>query len=807
MVIRNLNIPLFCFCCAIIPLFGLGLPINAGNSVHGIPDTVPARFFNNRYLHYNPEQYLEHHYDFALFQIETVGDFSLPDPYVFSFTGYSYLWNSYYYNGHCMDDLFFPGSPLHKVQLFNHGLVLNPAKATVEWITSDSENYRTGVQFNHGGLGGKAPFVDDLVHLFHSTASERMLVPITQRRKIRNQGTAFAVYPLKGRSGNYDQHFFLTTGTRMLPGFSYDGPSDFYPEDYLLFHHGGALPKLSKNLFDQNGYLFSLLRRDHLFSEYYFGRSETAKLNSGAFSFFGNKKTLNYRYSAGINFSVKKAERNEPGFERNLLDYDGEGLEPWYPGQNFFEWSLHFDVSRKLARHLELQLEMFEGLGLFRPAEPGFENYLYYQSSSSDRVNLYILDWESNPFSAGLLRNNLMLRYQQHPESRKFNVDIQAGLSLHGLLAGGSPIVRSGFESHINLGYRFTGFFSAALSAGRKPVPFNFDQIRFLSDDYLSGNILFWNENRDFYTTTGGSSHSLSESIRQPWIFYLDLPLLFEMGRKNHIRLTGQYRMFNDLWTVNYDQDAALYGHFTDIDGENIFFPEPGEVKYVVDNHDKGWMQSSTGNAGFLFRQPFYAGSTLSFNRETEKLFFSASVTAYMVVGSGAMGNGVLHNNVGMLSETMASPNNQINSVGRLDSDRSYLGKLFVSWAVHPEFTLAFQFSYRDGQPISDFGLSFSEADEGFLTAIWRKNLPGDNPFTGVTGAREDGFFNSVLRSRYMASVSDNYRIAFNLSVYNIYDFGTALSEFVFPPIRESGRYVLEICIPRGLIFSCELMF
>jgi hypothetical protein len=790
-----------------IPLAGWGFGSKVSEIADDYPDTIPAGFFNKWYLHYNPEQYLEHNYDNTLAQLETVGDFSLPDRYVFSFIGYSNLWNSYYYDGHCMDDLFFTGSPLHQVQLYNHDLLLDPANAQIQFKPVKVQDHRLGLQFNHGGIGGKAPFVDDMVRWFHSSAEERMLVPINNRRKIRNAVSAFGVYPIKGKQDNFDQHFHFYAGSRMITGFDYKGPADYYPENYLLFHHGGRIPVISEKLFDHNGYLFSFTSRDHLFAEQYFGRNETAKLTTTALSVYGKKEVKTMLYNAGINFSHKNIKPNDPGFERNLLDYDGEGLDPWYPGMNFFEWSVHFNYRKKFNRNYGFAFDLFDGVGIFRPDENAFHNYIYYQSNDTNRVNLYRLDWSSSPFTAGLLRNNAMLIYNGVSKNNRFTADLKAGLTLQGFLFSELSVVKMNVEAHLLLGYRFTRFFTLRVSTGRKPVPFNFEQVRFLSSDYLSGEIYFWNNDNRFYSNTGGASHSIAENIAQPSVFYLDVPLLFNIGQYNRIILTGQYRLFNDLWTVKYDKDPSHYGQFEEIDGEQVFFLSPGEIHYVVDNSNKTLMQEATGNSGILFSQPFYAGSTLRFSRESKKLYFSASVTAYMVVGSGALGNGFLHNNIGLLSESMANPNNNLNSLGRLDTDRSYLGKLIVSWALHPDFTLAFEFSYRDGQPISNFGLETQETDDGYISAIWRKKLPGDNPFTGEMGAREDGFFNSDLRARYILPLSEQSRLAFTLSIYNIYDFGTALSEFVFPPVRDNGRYVLDIGIPRGLIFTCEWMF
>ena len=94
----------------------LKLPNKTGVS-HYSPE-----FIEDTYLHFSLEHILSNHYEFATSQLETTGEFSNPDRYTFSFNGNSYKWNTFSMDNHRIDDVFFPGSSMHKIMLLGAGL-------------------------------------------------------------------------------------------------------------------------------------------------------------------------------------------------------------------------------------------------------------------------------------------------------------------------------------------------------------------------------------------------------------------------------------------------------------------------------------------------------------------------------------------------------------------------------------------------------------------------------------------------------------------------------------------------------------
>ena len=160
---------------------------------------------------------------------------------------------------------------------------------------------------------------------------------------------------------------------------------------------------------------------------------------------------------------------------------------------------------------------------------------------------------------------------------------------------------------------------------------------------------------------------------------------------------------------------------------------------------------------------------------------------------------------------TCQSPNSYINRLGRLDADRSYIGRLLISYTINKRLTIAFQYKYRDGEPMSIFNTStfktVSGNDYTNQVAIWNSNFKGDDLFTGISGNRSDCFYNTELRFKYTIFIHKK-PIDLNLTIYNLLDLGFEASELTFPPfILNGNRYVDDIQIPRGFMLSANYKF
>lgn len=810
---------IFLYIFLIINLFAIAQ--KADTALNYPKKNFTSNFFSKWYLQNNFEHFVDNYYDFTIHQLETTGDYSQPNPYTFSVMGGSYKWNQYTYNGFNINDMFFPGNALHKPYMFDTDVEIDIYNNEIKFNTTQDLEEKVLLQWNHGSLGDRLSNADYIINQVtgHVSPYQRLLKPIEYRRKVRDNALLMLHNVIPTKYGNLYQNIYLNSGQRSHLGFNYDGADSYYVENYMQFHINGNLPLISKELFDKNGYLLSISDRDQLFSEYYYAQNETARLKNVNLSLYGSKSD---KYISGINFSFKNIKHNQPNFSRNFVDVEGEGLEPWYADGNSFEISANHKHKKQLGKYFSLQADFNNGLMIFSPSQSRSYNSVYYQSTASDYSSHYYYEWQHNTFAGALLDNEAGIAYNQLFLNNKLNLKLDAGLSFDGFLVKGNSYVNTSWQLAVNAGFQILPKIKISVLAGKKQLPFDAEYIRFYSPDYMSANVYFWNdantdkayqanEKGNIFTTTGGKYHSLSSSLKQPNEIYFDVPIEIRAGKRSLFTITGQYRQYRDLWGITYSKPASEIGYYINEniniykteapDIRPVYYLNPGTVNYTTANNYSELMQQGTGDNSFLYSNPFYSGLNLKYEYQSHRLYLSASFTAYMLVGFGSMGNGVLHNNLSVLSESMANPNTYFYYTGRLDADRSYIGRLLISYNVTDKLSFAFQYKYKDGQSLNSFGTAISNNQ----IAIWNSNVKGDNPFTGQLSRREDCFYNTEIRARYKFYFADKL-FDVNLTVYNLLDLGFQLSEFTFPPKIDNGkRWVLETQIPRGFLLSATM--
>lgn len=786
-----------------------------------IPDKqIPNSFLRKFYGLYTPEHYIDNLNGFAIYQTETTGDFSTPDRFSFSWMGASFKWNQYEFEEVIINDLFSPGNSLHKLQLNQMGVRIDATHFTLGYYRDDYLQNMAMLQWNHGSLGGRFPGADNIIHetAGHVSPYERLLYPIENRKKTANAVNLYLSLPIQINGKSYQQFLSLNSGRRMFTGFNYNGINKYYPEDYIIASMGGDLPLINRAFFDKNFYLFSLQSRNHMNAEYFMDRDETAKYNALSLTVGGKKQVQNGYYSLGLNLGYKKTEHNTPNFYRNVIDVDGEALEPWYADGNYFETSLSFKSENKLSERLTLKTKLFNGILSGSPLQKESYNPQYYQTSDTKFSSLYVTEWKSDNWSGMLLNNNAGLEYSK--SAKLFSYSLYGGLALQGFHTSGSTFIRPEWETNLDIAFTPFKWLKFEIIAGRTAIPFESDVLRFLNANYLTGTTFYWNDaNNDqlyqrsekgsLFTTTGSGWHSLSNNLKQPVMWYFDIPLTFKAGR-SRFTISLNYRKFENIWSVAYDGKAEDYGTFSSTEtafGKPIYYLGNGRVNYKVVPFPVEKMRQGIENDSWMYDHPFSLSNTVKYEYESPRTFLSFSFTQYMVVGYAALGNGILQNSVGVLSETSANPNLFINYLGRMDSDRSYILRFFASFNLSKHFSLAAQYKYRDGQSFNDYDFSITSDGTNRQIAIWNNNVKGDNPFTGQTSRREDCFYDFELRGKYNFTLRKR-KASVALSVYNLIDLGFQLSEFTFPPKTKDGkRWVLETQIPRGFLLTLEYQF
>jgi hypothetical protein len=790
-------------------------------SPYGI-ETRSSSFFKNKYLHNNFVHYIDNLSDNISYQAETTGDFQLPDLQFISINGNSYKWNKFYWNGFRTDSRLFAGTNLYNFDLYNHSFNIDLFNAAVQFTTDSSTPNSVAFRYNVGGLGGISPYTEELVNLYHPTALQRLFNAneyeqkiLDNRRKMKGAGSVFLNFNLQSKGKKYLQQFYADFGTRMLVGFDFKGINNYYPEDFMKLEFKGELPFKIGQLFDQTYYLGNYSSRDNLFAELNLSSEESSKTRSNNISFFGKKKMGNIDYTSGITLSSNKLLHNDLNYTRNFIDQDGEAFEPWYPDAQVYEVSHAITFHKQLKNKFNVFFDGYNSLVSFNPLQNKFYNAVYAENVNLPYQSLYVYRWNSDKFTSGLLENTLRLNTQrQLTDKISFKAELNG--TFDGMLLSNKTMMNVNWQGEFDFRYSPNDWFAIELNFSRKRVAYNFDHVKFFSNDYLNGDVYFWNdqngdhqfqaeEQSEYFTSTGGKYHSVANRLKQQNYFTFDFPLVFTFG-KHRFSMLNTYRKYNKQWYTSYAVDADQLG-YTVFEGDKpIYFLNSGVVQYQVDEYPKSLLHSDTFY-NFLMDAPFFLSSTLKYEYTSEKWYVSVAWSSFMMNGISAMGNGPLHNNVDVLSETTANPNNMYKLVGRLDQDRALAARILVSYQMNDRFKLTLSGKFKDGQPFTNFNTRLiSNNSKDFQMAIWNNRPKGINPFDGEFGSRDDAFFNFEVRASYSGKIFEN---AFDLQlmVYNIYDFGTELVEFSFQPDQTTSRYAMEMNIPRGLMLTGKYYF
>lgn len=791
-------------------------------------ETTKSTFFEERYLYDDLVHYLDNHNLHITYEVDTTGEFNQPDQMVFSVDGNSFRWNKYYIDGFRIDSRFFAGSTLYYTNMSNYDLGLDYLNSELRFNTTENRKSSAEVSYNIGSLGGQSVGTTEFIRLLHRTAKDRAYKPIEDRNSVKGAGTADVNFAIKGKDRSYMQSVYINFGQRDIVDFDYTGIYNFYPETYGKFQVGGELPLTFGGLFDQTSYLAAYSQRDHLNSEFYYSEAETSMLNSYAVSLYGSKHTSDISYTSGFNFALNKTEHEDLNYSRNIADHDGEGFDPWSPDGSNIEISYSLSLTKRLNDWLNLNFDGYNSLMRFNTAQSNFSNEMYFRLTTDEKATaLYLYEWESDSFYSGLLENSVGLSTEKRL-SKGLDFRATVDLTLDAMLVDGGSRVSPNFEFRAGLDYKPNEWFSIEFILGRERVNYNIEDIQFMSNDYLNGNVYYINdvngngryddgEKGSLFTRTGGQYHSFSDSAKQPAYYVLDIPINVTYRRHNIALLLG-YRKYCNNWTVGFDGDYSDYGYmeqhqptnesYGSLSAVDVFYfdDRAQEVNYLVGDYPDGIMGDS-----FFTSSPFYFCCNAEYTYTAPKFMVSVNWQSYMVSGISSQGNGPLHNNMGSLSESSANPNtyqvignsgSEYKAVGRLNQDRAYIARIFASYQITPKFSMAINAKFKDGQPFSSFQGVMS--DSGNQMAILPETSRGTNTADGNFGTREDGVYNIDVRAQYKTKISGR-DCEFGIYGYNLYDFANELSEYTFHQDLKENRNSMSLTIPRGVIFSFSM--
>ena len=762
-------------------------------------DSVSAAFFRDFYHQGHLAHWLDALCDHTVYQGLHLGQWDESGQLIFTIDGNSYRWNRFYIDGFRIDNRFTPGSSVYVPNMEQYNLRINNRGSILNFELDTLWTEYAAVSYNRGNLGGISPGSADIIHLFHGTGTDDAYdrSTIHERQHIKNQGTIdVAWYTMN----DCRQHLYACAGQLMLPNYDQNGllrDEPLYESKHFKIQLDGQLPVA---VFQRAGYFINISEKDNYGAEFYMNPDEVMKFSTVSASLYG---VGYYGLTTGLTTSINNTNHNNLEFSRNIIDQDGESLEPWMADGRTCELTWALNYSQKLLPWLTFKADGFNSLITFNPDNKTFINNVFYQHTGQEQPTpLYRYVWESRKFAAGLLENRIGVEaHRQLTDALNFAGEL--ALTVDGMLLSGKSKISPNVQATVMLDYRPTNWLQLGLTLAHDRVSYNIEDIRFVSDDYMNADVYFADSER-LFTTTGGRYHHYAKNLWQPGYFTLNIPVHLYFG-KHEFAFLQTYKRFHHTWMAQFEGCAEANG-FTDADG--YFFLNPGQHNYVI-----GYTPSS----GMAVGRTFYVSQNSRYTFHGEQVLFSLSWQSMMGAGLSALGNGPAANNIGVLSESTANPNTfstienaegKHPGIGRLDQDKAYVCRIYLGHNVNRHFQYGITGRWTDGQPFVFFNTATStDANGNTQMAVRPYCTRGINPTDGNFGCRESALFNIDLHARFVRTIGQR-NVSLNVLCYNIYDFGNVYNEMCFPEGsrgKGSRGANMTLTIPRGVVATLKV--
>lgn len=755
-------------------------------------DTVSSAFFRDWYQTTDLGHYLDNSNPYIVYESETTGEWNLGDRNVFSVAGNLFKNTKYRLNGMRIDSRTMPGHTMVHTQMDRTSLALDYHDGELFFRDDSLQMQQIRLTGNIGNLGGISPGTRQLINLFHTSGEERTIDsrPMDMRNHILGAGTLDATF----RIGSYYQHAYVTYGQRAITAFDHTGISGMNTSDYYTAQLDGELP------LNMHYFLVTQGRSDYG-SEFLYNANEQATMRAYQAGLYGTYGSL----VVGMSYELQQLKHNELSFSRNLFDHDGEAFDPWYADGRLHSINLSVQYDRILLPWLRVHAEGYNSLLHFRPTTDQWSNAVYTQSMSDQApMPLYTYSWQSSPVTGGLLENEAIVVAEKAFDNG-LRLYGHVGVSLDGIVLGhGRSVVTPNWLAKAALDYQPAWWFRFGVSVSHHRMSYTWDELSYLSRDYLNGEIRY--ADNTLLATTGSAYHTPAKDLwmHQPSYAVIDLPIQFTFGksRRHEFALLSSLRKYYNTWFTDYtdglDANMVQQGDF--------YFMREGAKQYTVTTQPLDLMSARVGG-----RTPYYMSNTVRYTYNGRKWYVMVSWQSYLMAGLSTLGSGPLHNNIGVLAESSANPNTYLAKEEmekglpyqgncRLNQDKSFILRMQVTYNACKYFSIGFNGKFKDGQPFSNYRTVPYTSPTGHpQIAVYNADAKGINMANDEFGKREDAFFNLELRATGRWWVRD-IPMSVEVLCYNIYDFGTALTEYTFDENFDHARRTMSMCIPRGIL-------
>lgn len=778
-------------------------------------DTVSSEWMREWYQYGDLRHYLDNHCDVTSYLTETTGEWSTPEPYFFSINGNSYRWNKYYLNGFRVDSRVDAGNAYYTPDMFTHSMTIDYNRGAVYWSPDSAVTPMVRLSGQGGNVGGYGPLAKKLLDLQPGGSAISRLAddrPLQYRRHTVGAGTADLVYVIPIGDALYRQHFYADYGVRRQLRYDHTGIDGTYDARYYHVQLDGQFPIAPNAAFDGLYYILRAGHRADGYSEFGYNANEVAWRTESSLSIYGKKNFGRAGdLTTGLTYALHRDQHRELEFSRNILDVDGEALTPWYPDGRTHEVHWALDYRYAILPWLNLHIDSYNSFFAFRPSQNSWRNTVYLQGYNMDYFALYDYQWSSAGFCSSILENAISLE-ASYQVLRWMRLSGSVSATLDGMLVGGKSKVTPCWEAKADIHIEPVKWFKMDLIVANYRIPYTYEQIQFMSNNYLNGEV-YYAETNTLLTTTGGRYHQWGKGLWQPQYVAVDIPIIFTIGR-HEISILSSFKKYYNTWSVGM-ADGYTDTFYPISLSYDIYAMKPQERYYEVVNAPK------TG--GGVFDSPVFASNVIKYTYNGKKVFFSLSWQSYVVSGISALGNGAQAQDINVLSESLANPNivlvdanmqqsdPGIRSLGRLNQDRAYIARIQLGVNITENWQLSMSGKFRDGIAFSAFRTYVETDGAGQSQAVvWNANTRGINVRDNNFGKRTDSFFNFDLRLKYRGDIKG---VPFEVQAicYNIWDFATELNEYCMyydwstGKDQRDGRTPLSLCTPRGLMVNISV--
>lgn len=737
-----------------------------------------------------PNFFLENYAPDITLMIEENNSFShIDNPRVY-FEGESYINFNWNYDGFNINSAIDPGRaavifPFSTYSEYSiKGLSASNNNPGLHISSTDRiGNYSKGIISSvYSNLGSYTPLGPVMIQPEHPSLRNEMLY--STRRRIDNSYFIDYMINRKLAGGNLSlgiNHYYIKRDfndfNKTDEQFSENGNYLVFSLNYKKQTKSGSYEILGA---------INTLKRDNVYAE--LGRLPQETIASTLNSFITGFKYNSKRFSFLASFIHEISDQDpvNPDHSFDIFDNDGDDIFAVNNYGTFSSDIFSSELTYSVLNSKNLKIKFF---GTSRLSVLTSDEYTDNYNSIFAGLDPYqVIIWDKgNEYTNSNLNLNAGFRFNWSiSNSSVLTGSVYMGLSSLSFDHKENNI--SFVDTGFNLGFFTSGESSSFyLSAGRAPGKLRENVNYFLERSGPSGSIHYWTdinndnlyqsgEESSLYGYTGGSYHTIDTDLKNPVTNSLLMLYSKKISRNFVFNLKALYKQFlNNPW-VKFDDDD---GYYQNINGVDLFF-----IDSPIDNF-------SLTNSQFD-KDPFYAQLLLNFTgRVRERWFFSFSFMAHMGMGYTSFGNGPNSNDIGILNESMANPNSWINGYGRVDGDRGFVSKLYFGYFLSKKLFLGVSIKYRDGNPFAFLNRENSNGQ----WIIYYKTIQAEDERGIKGGPREDYVSDISLKLSYSFKLLGK-NASLGLSFFNVLDFGSEISEYVF---SGGERYSLEMQIPKSI--------